>query len=239
MAENTNIEWATHTWNPWLGCTKVSPGCYAETLMDDRYGKVKWGPHGTRVKTSDAYWRKPIAWEKAAAKSGEQVRVFPSLCDVFEDWPGRIQDSKGHELWLENGLEHADDGSQDFAYRKQPMTIAECRRDLFALIDATPHLTWLLLTKRPENIRRMWPRSADPISGGEYIEICDPRPNVWLGVSVENQEYADSRIPELLKFRDLSPVLWVSYEPALGPVDFAHLQYDRMVAMLKSLMEAK
>lgn len=99
MAE-TKIEW-THqrnpdgtvtpgfTFNPWAGCQKVSPGCkhcYAETLMDTRYGKVKWGPDGTRVRTSDANWRKPLAWNRQAEKEGRRLRVFcASLADVFED----------------------------------------------------------------------------------------------------------------------------------------------------------
>jgi protein gp37 len=63
MAENSAIEWTDHTFNPWIGCTKVSDGCkhcYAETLMDHRYGKVQWGPQGERKRTSDANWRKPI-----------------------------------------------------------------------------------------------------------------------------------------------------------------------------------
>ena len=65
MAENSKIEWTTHTFNPWMGCTKVSPGCdhcYAEALMDTRYGKVQWGPHGERVRTAPANWRKPRQW---------------------------------------------------------------------------------------------------------------------------------------------------------------------------------
>jgi protein gp37 len=90
------------------------------------------------------------------------------------------------------------------------------RRRLFALIDATSNLDWLLLTKRPENILSMWPDCA--------IEPCetlhsDGRKNVWLGTSVENQEYADKRIPALIQCRDLSPVLFLSCEPLLGSLD--------------------
>jgi protein gp37 len=51
MAENSKIEWCDHTFNPWIGCQHVSPGCdhcYAETMMDVRYGRVQWGPHGKR-----------------------------------------------------------------------------------------------------------------------------------------------------------------------------------------------
>ncbi len=63
MAENSKIEWTTHTFNPWIGCQKVSPGCdhcYAEALMDTRWGKVKWGPHGERKRTSEANWKLPF-----------------------------------------------------------------------------------------------------------------------------------------------------------------------------------
>jgi protein gp37 len=60
--ENSNIEWCDHTFNPWIGCQKVSPGCdhcYAEALMDTRYGRVQWGPHGGRVRTSQDNWKMP------------------------------------------------------------------------------------------------------------------------------------------------------------------------------------
>jgi len=88
MAEHSAIEWTDHTWSPWIGCTKVSPacdGCYAEHLMDTRMGRVTWGPHGERSRTSAGYWRKPLAWNKQAAKAGRMLRVFPSLCDPFDN----------------------------------------------------------------------------------------------------------------------------------------------------------
>jgi protein gp37 len=123
--ENSKIEWTDHTFNPWIGCTKVSDGCkhcYAEALMDKRYGRVKWGPQGARQRTSEANWRKPLQWNKQAAKEERRYRVFcSSLADVFEDRPEL-------EAW---------------------------RGELFNLIVETPNLDWLLLTKRPENINRM------------------------------------------------------------------------------------
>lgn len=128
MAENSAIEWTTHTFNPWIGCTRVSPGCqhcYAETLMADRYGRVVWGPKGERSRTSDANWKKPLAWNRAAEKAETVARVFcASLADVFD--------------------EHAS-------------ILPEWRAELFALIDATPWLDWQLLTKRPENVMGMLP----------------------------------------------------------------------------------
>jgi protein gp37 len=170
MAENSKIEWTDHTFNPWIGCTKVSPGCdhcYAENLSK-RYGWVKWGPHGERKRTSEANWRKPRQWAKAARGTGKRPRVFcASLADVF--------DNKVPVQW---------------------------RTDLFDLIAATPELDWLLLTKRPENVARMFPT-------GWWGQI-------WLGTTCEDQEHY------LKRFRLISevavPIRFISYEPALGPL---------------------
>ncbi len=96
----------------------------------------------------------------------------------------------------------------------RPLTLDDVRKRLFQLIDATPSLDWLLLTKRPENIRRMW-RSFD----WQTPSDVPFRQNVWLGTSVENQEYADSRVPKLLDCRQLASVLFLSCEPLVGPVD--------------------
>ncbi|WP_457663960.1 DUF5131 family protein [Sinorhizobium medicae] len=89
MAENSAISWTRHTWNPWMGCTKVSPacdGCYAEALMDKRYGKVQWGPHGERVRTGAHTWNDPIRWNRQAEKDGERPFVFcASLADIFDN----------------------------------------------------------------------------------------------------------------------------------------------------------
>jgi protein gp37 len=88
MGESTAIAWTDHTFNPWMGCTKVSPGCdncYAEAL-GKRTGRVDWGDEAERVPTSDAYWRNPIKWNTAAEAARQRHRVFcASLADVFED----------------------------------------------------------------------------------------------------------------------------------------------------------
>lgn len=81
------------------------------------------------------------------------------------------------------------------------------RRRLFDLIDETRGLDWLLLTKRPENIARLMPK---------FWNGCD-WPNVWLGTTAENQQYANERIPHLLKAQAV--VRFVSVEPMLGPLD--------------------
>jgi len=125
MAENTKIEWAHHTFNPWIGCQKVGPGCdhcYAEAW--DARGlqqqETRWGAHANRTRTAPANWRKPLAWNKAAQAAGQRHRVFcASLADVFDNHSSILPD------W---------------------------RADLWALIRATPNLDWMLLTKRPGNI---------------------------------------------------------------------------------------
>jgi protein gp37 len=142
MAEATDIEWADSTFNPWMGCTKVSPACdhcYAETLMDRRYGKVKWGPHGERVRTAPSNWQNPRRWQRQAAaffgEHGRRRRVFcASLADVFDN--------------------HVP---------------AKWRKDLWQLITECPDIDWLLLTKRPQNIARMLPAFWDEIRGRVWL----------------------------------------------------------------------
>ena len=134
MAENTKIEWTDHTFNPWIGCTKVSPGCdhcYAENLMDTRMGVASWRPGAERVRTKDANWKMPLRWNAQAdafmAQHGRRQRVFcASLADVF--------DNAVDPQW---------------------------RADLFDLIAATPNLDWLLLTKRIGNVGNMLPVPFD------------------------------------------------------------------------------
>lgn len=84
----TKISWCQHSFNPWVGCTKVSPGCdhcYAETL-NHRWGDDNWGKGKPRRVTSDANWKTPLTWDKQAYKLGRQDKVFcASLADVMDD----------------------------------------------------------------------------------------------------------------------------------------------------------
>lgn len=85
--KNSSIEWTDHTFNPWIGCTKISPGCkncYAAAL-DNRWGHDRWGVGKPRERTSIANWKKPISWNAEALNLGERHRVFcASLADVFD-----------------------------------------------------------------------------------------------------------------------------------------------------------
>lgn len=138
MAENSSIEWTDHTFNPWIGCTKISPGCdhcYAEQRMGSRLHVVNWGAGQPRKRTSASNWEDPIRWNKKHdsffAQHGRRQRVFcASLADVF--------DNEVPEQW---------------------------RVQLFDLIYATPNLDWLLLTKRIGNAASMLPnyRSGHPM----------------------------------------------------------------------------
>lgn len=183
MGKNSNIEWTDHTFNPWVGCVKVSEGCkfcYAETFMTrkDRWANT-WGPAETTERIKTKTWAQPLKWNKEAKAAGKRVKVFcASLADVFEDNP----------------------------------QLVDWRRELLNLIIETPHLDWQLLTKRPENVCWM----IEQATGFSDAEMWLP-PNCWIGTSVENQQQADERIPELLKIP--AKVRFLSIEPLLGPID--------------------
>ena len=235
MGSQTAIQWCDRTFNPWVGCSKVHTGClncYAEADFDKRKHFAHWGPHGTRVKTTKEYWRKPFTWNAAAKLGNFRERVFcASLADVFENWTGRIFDSNGltlhhGKIWgsIEKYL------ALDVAVGKSVVTMDDLRRDLFSIIDITPNLDWLLLTKRPENILNKWLSKRDllPIFPVPPSKLGLPihgllneafRRNVWLGTSVSDQSTTNAAIPELLKCRDLSPVLFLSVEPLVGPIE--------------------
>lgn len=180
MAENSKIEWTDHTFNPWIGCTKVSPacdGCYAENLMANRYHRVQWGVGEDRQRTGKANWRKPIAWDKAAKEAGTRPYVFcASLADVF--------DNEVDEMW---------------------------RYDLMSLIEATPNLIWLLLTKRIGNVMKM----TDPARGHRML----PR-NAAIGATIANQPEYDRDRMKLWEVKQLLEPLFTfgSYEPLLSRV---------------------
>lgn len=218
MAENSKIQWTHHTFNPWRGCTKVSPGCahcYAETLSGRNPKTLGvWGPNGTRVVAAESYWREPLKWDAAAKTAGERHRVFcASLADVFEDWQRPMVDSQGREM-QRGGNWPRNDGPCSAA---GPVTMGDVRKRLFLLIAATPNLDWLLLTKRPEGITHRIVEAqykmTDPELGA-WTEAIER--NVWLGTSVENQAVADERIPLLLTAP--AAVHFLSMEPLLSEV---------------------
>lgn len=99
MGKDSKIEWTHHTFNPWIGCEHVSPGCqncYAEALSK-RMGWAKWGPGGDRRRTSAEYWKQPLKWSQEAEVAGERRRVF---CASLADW----LDSRVESTWLSDLL---------------------------------------------------------------------------------------------------------------------------------------
>ncbi|NIE81455.1 DUF5131 family protein [Asaia sp. As-1742] len=176
MVKNSRIEWTQHTFNPWWGCTRISPACkhcYAEAWAK-RLGQSVFGLQAERRFFSDRHWREPLAWNAQAVRMGERPRVFcASMADVFED--RRDLDASRRRLW--------------------------------ELIDATPQLDWLLLTKRPEHILSMVP----------WGEIWPG--NVWCGVTIEDRERAALRLPHLGRIP--ACVRFISAEPLLGALDLS------------------
>jgi protein gp37 len=232
MGEQTKIGWCDATWNPWRGCSKVSPGCarcYAER-HESRFGTVQWGPNGTRVVTTEANWKKPLKWNReqhdrqawCSANSSDDAppfRVFcASLADVFEDWEGQVGHSSGLPMYVmdePNGHPYrwAAGHVLDRMTSGRPLTLADVRQRLFELIDQTPHLTWLLLTKRPENILRFWPGNSE-----HTPSQMTRRNNVWLGTTIESHNDAIVRVPKLLAVAHCAAKLFLSAEPLLSGV---------------------
>lgn len=186
MAKETGIEWTDATFNPWVGCTKVSPGCdhcYAEARMDTRLHIVNWGPGAERKRTSAKNWKGPREWNDEAdhfeALYGRRRRVFcASLADVY--------DNEVDPQW---------------------------RADLFELIQETPRLDWLLLTKRIGNVPKLTP-------------FFLPH-NVWLGASIVNQEEANRDVAKLLDVKANNPGIkvFLSMEPLLSKVSLQFITW--------------
>jgi protein gp37 len=125
--QESKIAWTDHTYNPWIGCSRVSEGCrncYAETQNGFyKWNGGEWGPGALRKLTSSDYWKQPLKWDRDAAKAGKRHRIFcASLADIFD-----LEAPVG------------------------------ARERLWELILKTPNLDWLILTKRPENFDLMLP----------------------------------------------------------------------------------
>ncbi|MGD9632552.1 MAG: DUF5131 family protein [Pirellulales bacterium] len=181
MAEETLIAWTDHTFNPWMGCTKVSEGCrfcYAESLTKNRMGLSLWGPGAGRQVTKSP-WNHVKTWNRAAAR-GE---------------PGHLGPGKPHLVFTGSLMDWAEDRPD----------LIEPRRRMFEFIRASTHLHFQMLTKRPENILRFLPD-----------DWGDGYDNVWIGTTIEDNRVAHRgdylrAVPAIVRF--------VSYEPAIGPLD--------------------
>lgn len=185
MGANTKIEWAHHTFNPWWGCVRVSPACqhcYAEAFSK-RIGQTVWGVDAERRFFGDAHWNEPLKWDRQAREAGARHRVFcASMADVFEV--------------------HTD--------RRVHAEMQVARHRLWRLIEATPHLDWMLLTKRPENITTLTPGDWD-----------QARRNVWFGTTVEDAPRLGRidvlrAVPAYVRFLSCEPLLAEIHPPLHG-----------------------
>lgn len=242
----TKIQWADYTFNPWRGCVKIAPGCtycYAETNRAVLAHGTKWGSEkqgGTRTLAARSTWNDPVRWNSASVcgqngcrrrmidgapcklcRQTPPPKVFAaSLADVMEDWDGPMVNHHGQTLYLDDrGAARTDPVAGRF-YR-----MTDARNEFFRLVDRCQNLVWLLLTKRPFNVGRFWPQvHAVADYGGRRREWTGTeglgRQNVWLGASCSDQATAGTAWQQLQHWAHLSPVLWLSYEPALGPVDW-------------------
>ncbi len=202
MGNKTKIKWCDSTWNCLRGCSRVSHGCercYAET-MASRFsgpglvyeGLTKKGKWTGKIEFSEKHLMDPIRWKKPR-------RIFVnSMSDLFHE---NVPDE-----WIDR---------------------------IFAVMALAPQHTFQILTKRSERMREYClsrngmgnEKICKAINnipnafGNRHSALSMPLPNVMLGVSVEDQQTADERIPLLLQ----TPAAkrFVSYEPALGPVDFS------------------
>lgn len=199
MSEKTKIEWCDHTWSPWRGCTKVSPGCahcYAEKLSKRNPAVLgEWGKGKPRVLNKD--WNKPIRWNKpnrdGFTLNDPPIRVFPSLCDWL--------DEEVPIEWLARFLK---------------------------LIHDTPNIDWLLLTKRPELFHQRMALAVECKTDGTGRDGAfwqwavnwwagDAPKNVVVGASAEDHPRADERIQAAIQIPARRRFL--SVEPLLGPVN--------------------
>ncbi len=245
MADATAIEWADSTFNPWMGCTKVSPACddcYAERDTR-RFGRVQWGAGQPRVRTGVDNWRRPVRWnDKPIIECmGCGWRGESRAAGVRMNPPGfhppvlsaRICPTCEQPLLKEARRRVFCASLADWLDNEVPI---EWFVDLLDMIRRTPNLDWMLLSKRIGNWRGrierayQWCEARVNLAGGETFEkakalalwldawLCgECPPNVWIGATVVNQDEADRDIPKLLRVP--ARIRFVSIEPMLGCID--------------------
>jgi protein gp37 len=182
MAGISKIEWTDSIFNPWVGCTKIERAGDKPSACEFCYAE-KWAKRSGQVawgnhprrRTTASYWNAPTAWNRRAS---EFQSKFGRRQRVFCASLADVFDNQVDPAW---------------------------RSDLFELIRGCDQLDWLLLTKRPQNIRKMLPTDW----GTGYA-------NVWLGTTAEDADAYRQRVPHLLALP--AAVRFVSYEPALGPL---------------------
>lgn len=219
----TTIEWSDETWNPTVGCSRVSAGCDHCYAMGVAHRKMTPRHRGLTILRPPTAARPGIDWNG-------KVRLVPEALDKPMGW------RKPRRVFV--------DSMSDLFHPQVPFEFIAA---VFGVMAMCPQHTFQVLTKRPARMleffewaKRTWPqpgpahtalqreclrRATGWPGGGVPDPALWPTRNVHLGVSVEDQATADERIPLLA---ECPAALWfVSYEPALGPVDFTGRIGDR------------
>lgn len=244
MAENSNIEWCDHTFNPWIGCTKVSPGCahcYAESQDNFRsWTPEGWGKGKPRKRTSVANWKKPLQWNRDRELLLSQVVKDEAFKrnQLKNTGPGESPWTRERGEAMSARKKEAENRPRVFCasladWLDDEVPI-EWLADLLDVICRTPHLDWLLLTKRPELFRvrmeetsmylgeQCWPDDQPSELyqwQGDWIDGTPP-PNVWIGTSVEDGP-RKTRIEHLRQIP--AKVRFLSCEPLLADISYINL----------------
>jgi len=190
----------------------------------------------TTIEWTDASWNPIVGCTEispgcancyAARLAGTRLKNHP-------DYHGLVDKRRGEHRWL-GEVRFLADRLEEPLHWKKPRRIFVCDmgdlfhesvvtwwiESVFNVISKCPQHTFQILTKRASRMKEYFRPK-------ELVSICDwPLPNVWLGVSVENQHFADERIPLLLT--TAAAIRWISAEPLLGPVDLRFLQPNREV----------
>lgn len=217
MAVETKIQWADGTFNGWMGCTKISPkacaNCYAEVSTPSRRFGVAWGAGQPRRRTAPSNWAQPVKWNNTlfVACPSCQWRGEGRLCIEGGRCPSckMGKPERAQRRIFCASLSDVFDNEVDPSWRE----------DLFALIESTPNLDWLLLTKRIGLVHKMVP--------APWMENGFPK-HVWLGATIVDQTEADRDIPKLLALP--ASVRFLSMEPLMGPVNFRWMPYAHQAA---------
>jgi len=235
MSENTKIEWCDHTFNPWVGCTQISPACdncYAKA-WDQRFfsgPSLHWGAGVARKRTKT--WGDPVKWNKSNFYE----------CSVC-GWRGCDKDDEFSRP--KKGCIHILAPARQRVFCASLADVFDnevdpkWRADLFRLIDDTQNLDWLLLTKRVGNADDMMFEARQQLLMPDEIDLPVIWPNLWLGATICNQEEADRDIPKLLAVP--AHKRFLSMEPLLGPVDVSKYMWPvhpRWPAKYKTPKEA-
>lgn len=211
---DTSIQWTDKTWNPVRGCSRVSQGCvncYAE-----RQALRFSAPPNERTTTDND---EAPEFEKAGPFHG-----FVTKVNGHASWTGKVElveSMLNLPLTWKKPARVFVNSMSDLFHEALPFEDID---QIFTVMVAAPEHTYQILTKRPARMLGYFNSGRHDGGNGPDRATYHLEQEIWLGVSVEDQATADERIPLLLKTPAAKRL--VSYEPALGPVDFAELMCD-------------